>query len=379
MKGKVLINQLALTATGIIFSYLILYINMLFLEYESFFTSDNFYRWDSGLYIMIVEKGLFMEHCHWEFGRILREPYYCGTAGWFPGYSYLISLTNPFIEKPAVAGMWISKLFFILSLYLFMVISELKRFDSKSILLCLCFTFFFGSIYYHAIFPISQFLFFVMAAFYGFLRQKPWLIFTMTFAACLSYSTGFLLGIALSLAMWITHFSTFRSNVVKIVLPALGSAAGLILHFFVLHLKTGSWKAFFMIQAGYGHEPHSPFDKVTQIFLELIDNLNRLTLVISVQSILVLISIGLMCFFFFYRRLYMNKVLLASFCYLSIYFLFPYVVGSEQLSLYRAESLLIPLLFFLKKLPDRYILIAFVVLLLLNFSMNDLFFKGILI
>jgi hypothetical protein len=352
---------------------------MLILEYSEFFVRDNFFRWDSGNYLLLAEKGLYLEYCDGEFSEMLRAPYRCGTAGWFPGYSYLISLVNPLVGGTDIAGMIISKLFFILSLYLFMVLAKINQFKTKAILLVLCFCVFFGSIYYHAIFPISQFTFFALAAIYSLQKNKLYLASIFSFAACLSYSTGFLLGGALSLALLFQHYHELKSKFFKVILPALGSVVALISHFVVLHFQTGYWNAFFIVQARYGHKPRNPLEKIIQVFESIPDPITNLMVFINVQSILVLIAFCLIAYYFFKKRWHQQPLLLISFIYLTIYLWFPYVVGSQYLSLYRAESLLIPMLFFVARLPIRFVLLIFLALVLVHLPMNHLFFKGILV
>lgn len=376
---SVWLQRLTLLLIGLLFSHLLLIFNMLILEYHEFFVRDNFFRWDSGNYLLLAEKGLYMEYCDGEFSRMLRAPYRCGTAGWFPGYSYLIYLLKLLIGDAAVAGMIISKLFFIFSLYLFMVIAKLNEVKTKAILLVMCFCVFFGSIYYHAIFPISQFICFALAAIYAVKKNKIYLASIFTLAACLSYSTGFLLGGALSLALLIQHYSRLRTTLFMVILPALGSVLGLISHFVVLHFQTGYWNAFFLVQGRYGHKLRTPLDKVMQVFDTIPDPITDLMVFVNIQSILILIAFGLITFYFFKNRYYRKPLLLILFCYLTTYLWFPYLVGSQYLSLYRAESLLIPMLFFAAKLPSRFILLIFLILLLVHLPMNHLFFKGILV
>ena len=372
-------HHLALLSVGLIFSYIVLYMNMMFLGYTEFFLAQNFHRWDSYLYVSIVEDGLFIEYCHGEFSEMLRERFRCGTAGWFPGYSYLIDIVDPLVGNPSLVGMWISKIFFALNLVLFSMVAKLDRFNTKSILLVLCFTVFFGSIYYHAVFPISQFIFFALAAIYAQERNKSFLTAFFTFLACITYSTGFILGGVMSLALLIKHYAELRKKILRISLPALGSIVGLISHFTVLHFATGRWDAFFMVQSGYGHEPGNPLKKVQQIFDKLSAGITDFSVFINIQSLLVLISFIVITFFFIKKKLYRESLMLVSFCYLTAYLLFPYIIGSEYLSLYRAESLLIPILFFATKLKSRFILLCFLLLLFVNLPMNHLFFKWILV
>lgn len=379
MKNVVWMNRLALILTALIFSHLLLYTDLLILGVEEFFVRDNFFRWDSGYYLDIAEKGLFIEYCDGEFSKMLRVPYRCGTAGWFPGYSYLISLLNLLIDNLALAGMIISKLFFILNLLLFMSLAKLSKYNSRGILLVLCFAVFFGSIYYHAIFPISQFIFFALAAIQAFKNEKIYLVSLFSFAACLTYSTGFLLGVILSLSLFIYHYHELKTNFLRIILPGLASFFGLICHFTTLHFTTAHWNAFLLVQGRYGHKPRNPLEKVQQILESIPEQIGELTIFISIQSLLVLFAFGMIVFYFVKKKLYHQPLLLVSFCYLAVYLLFPYSIGSDYLSLYRAESLLVPMLFFIAKLPRRFILLIFIVLLLVNLPMNHLFFQGILV
>ncbi|MAY84455.1 MAG: hypothetical protein CMP59_10020 [Flavobacteriales bacterium] len=379
MKSSKSMHHLALILTGLGFSHLMLLISMLLLNYNEFFVSDHFFRWDSGNYLLIAEKGLFADYCNGVFSEMLREPFRCGSAGWSPAYPYLIRWLTYIVKDAALAGMILSKFFFILNLYFFTILARLDEFKIKGILLVLCFTVFFGSIYYHAIFPISQFIFFALGSFYAMRENKIHLVALLSFAACLTYSTGFLLGAALSLALFIQHFNNLRDKLFRVIIPAIGSIAALLSHFVILHFQTGHWNAFFLVQKRYGHKLSNPLDKVVQIFEPLMESSLGLTSVINLQSLLVLMGFGLISFHFFKRKLYKDPLLIISYCYLSVYLLFPYLIGSDQLSLYRAESLLIPMLFFVSRLQLRWIIFVFILLTIINLPMNHLFFKEILV
>ena len=45
-------------------------------------------RWDSGQYLPIADKGYIYERCAGVANRGPED--WCGNAGWFPGYPYLM-------------------------------------------------------------------------------------------------------------------------------------------------------------------------------------------------------------------------------------------------------------------------------------------------
>ncbi len=152
-------------------------------------------RWDSGLYLDIAVNGTTLFPCDWGDGKL-----WCGNAGWAPLYSWLIRifryLTGGSIEY---CGVWISTFFYMGYLILAAQLVRIENFGIKNWLILLLFAFCPGFIYFHAVFPISQTLFFILLTVYGLKTHNYWMSGLGAVACFFSYSSGIFIIIPLCL------------------------------------------------------------------------------------------------------------------------------------------------------------------------------------
>jgi hypothetical protein len=188
--------------------------------------------------------------------------------------------------------------------------------------------FFFGFIYYNAIFPISTTLFFSLLGFHLFLKKRFWLTGFCCFIVSFLYPTGFLLSFAFSLTMFIKEIKGGEiRKFYKCLIPLFCGGIGVFLTFLVIYFQVDDWTAFFQVQAKYSHGLHNPIKKIENMLKEISFNNFSLKDVIILQSTLVIIGYLSLSFFFFLKKLYRIELYLLSYLYVSLFLIFPWVIG----------------------------------------------------
>jgi hypothetical protein len=166
-------------------------------------------RWDSVNYIAIARNGRTFGRCDSaQFAAVpnLLNTKWCGTAGWLPGYPWLVRALQPTgldLAHAAVAISW-----FAIATALFLVwygwCRDLSR--ARAFAVLLLFGFFPGAVYNFAVFPTSLALAFVVGALIAAVRER------------------YLLGAALMVGAGLCYPSAWFAAVgVAVVLVALGS------------------------------------------------------------------------------------------------------------------------------------------------------------
>ena len=137
---------------------------------HSYFHADNWRRYDSDHYLSIAERGYELYPCIEQNSATAKV--YCGNTGWYPGYPYLLKLFHFVIPNTELIAGLLSKLFYFLSLYLIAKIAGINKISLQSLTLLLIAAFFFGFIYYNAVFPISVTTFLVLLSFHFYLKEN---------------------------------------------------------------------------------------------------------------------------------------------------------------------------------------------------------------
>src|SRR6266540_3894625 len=111
-------------------------------------------RWDSGNYLNIARHGYTLLRCVPKPTSPFTAADWCGTAGWFPLYPLGMRLLGPLGLPYPRAGLLITELFALGSLVLVWWLLEARA--TLANLACLALAALFpGSIYEHALFPVS--------------------------------------------------------------------------------------------------------------------------------------------------------------------------------------------------------------------------------
>jgi len=206
---------------------------------------DLFYRWDSGWYMSIVERGYFC------------IPGKESSIGFFPLYPLLVKILSFVFVNAKLTGFIISNVaLFLAAIYLY----KLVRMDFnrnvafKSVFYMLIFpTSFFFSIFYTE----GLFLFLAIACFY-YARKKQWLVASaLGFFLSLTRSVGFLIIIPLIFEYLDIDFKNFkidRKKIKKDVFYLLLIPAGLFSFMFYNYIKFRDALAFSHVQAAWSRK-----------------------------------------------------------------------------------------------------------------------------
>jgi hypothetical protein len=152
---------------------------------------------------------------------------------------------------------------------------------------------------------------------------------------------------------------------------------GLVVVLAVYQTSVGRWDAWFLVQEKYGHGVHSPV-------AQLIDRISPLTSggaeglrVPAIQTALVVAMMLVLLATAWWQRRSLDRLsrMVLAFCVVA--WLLPLSLGSG-LSLYRAESLLLPAVLLLRLLPRWAAMATVVAFGLLLVPMARLFFEGTL-
>jgi hypothetical protein len=351
-----------------------------------YFEPHTWTRWDSGLYLQIAHHGYILKPCPKAKARRLPQGSSCGNAAWFPGYPALIWVGDHVGLSDAGAGVLVSSLFEFAGLLLLWRWA-LNADPTLENVLCLAVAaFFFGQIYYRAVFPLAAEAFFLLLAIL-LLSKKRWVLAGLAGAgASVFYSSGFLL--APVMALW-ALIGDPRASLRQRLSRALASggiaASGTVFVLILEKAMTGSWNAFFKVQAKYRYDPGSP----TRKFLELVRPLfrrggffrnsarllklapNEQALVVAVVMVSLVVAAAIR-----WRRLDDRDwiILIAAI----VFWLFPMSLGG-RVRLYRADALLFPAVLLFRYLPIALQVVFLAAAIALAYPMSVLFFRGVLV
>ncbi len=332
-------------------------------------------RWDAGHYLSIARNGYELFTCD-AIGYSPEE--WCGTAAWLPGYPWLIRLVSRLLGIPRqTAAVVLSGVFAYLGLLVLWRGFMGARLDRKNILMLSMASFFAGSIYYHAIFPISMVGFFIILCLY-FLREQRWLASGLAgAAAAFTYPSGLLL--APLAALWTLYQSSQSSQMAgRLVrsagVAALGFAGVLLVHQWTLH----AWNAFFLVQQKYRHDSlKDPLRSFMRGVAPLFEN-EPDRLVPAFQTLLVAGLIASILVVVIVRRRHVTAFDVFLLTTVVVFWSFPFLIGRSS-SLYRSEALLFPLVLLTRLFPWPAQAVILGLFIAVHFHMAILFFQSVLV
>jgi hypothetical protein len=328
-------------------------------------------RWDSGLYLDIAQNGHTLIPCPDFPGA------WCGNAGWAPLYPMIIRFFNwLFHLNPALCGIYISAIFFFLYLQVSSRLWEVKSWSARNWIAILICAFAPGSIYFHAVFPISQAVFFMSLVFLFLKKDKFLLAGISAFLGVLSYSIGFFLLPVLAiwaLRLWQQNKVIPWEFCTKTILPAI---LGLLCWFGYDYYSTDHWNALFMVQSKYGHHINSPFKFMPKRFENLVSNLGSLKMWIEIQNFSLVIYVFFSVYFTWKNRNIWNFIFPGI--YMIFFWFIPYG-ASMDVALYRNAALLGPSHSAYSHVPTLYLIGFLLICLVFWYPMGLLFVQSILI
>jgi hypothetical protein len=361
-------QNLFLSTCVFLFSQLTLAI-LLWLTGGNYFDPESWIRYDSEHYLSIAGQGYTLYQCSDDSAS------WCGNAGWFPGYPALIRIFS-FLADIKIAAVFISRIFYFCTIMLMIRLAGFKSINRESVLFSLCPAFFFGFIYYNAVFPLSATVFLIISSMHFYQKRNFIACGLCCMIATVFYPTAFLSAIVYGLN-WLTGKQQSR-NLAAMVFPIAGALIGSALVFLIYHHTTGHALAYYHVQEKYGHHFSLPFKNMSEWFLHspyLVKN--EVRIFIYIQALLMLLFAAILTFFFFKRR--KNDPLTRwAFIYMLVYFLFYWSIAGN-LSMYRSDALLLPALLIMKDENPKLIALLFAFLFSLGLAMSWLFFDKVLV
>lgn len=351
------------------------------------FTARNWSRWDSHVYVSIATAGYEFYPCDVPAqgapiarqGANLTAPHgWCGNTAWFPAYSGLIWLLARAGLAELTAGVLLSAIFGLLSLHLLWTRFLGAEPSARNLLILLLAAAFPGAVFFHAIFPISMVVFFLLAALH-LARARRWGWCGVAGAcAAATYPPGAFLVIALPIGIFLANPGATWIQRLRWGAVAGGvTSAGLLLVFLVQRLFLGVWGTFWIAQSAYPSGRDLPIARLIDsvaVFLRRSSLLREY--VLSVNTLFVAgLAILLLAAALRARRRREGDVVLIAF--LAVCWLL--VLSMGDWSLVRKQSILAPAVPLARGLPTwclAVVVAGAVVLLIVDAA---LFFLGSLI
>ncbi|HEU0024903.1 MAG TPA: hypothetical protein VFQ12_09745 [Thermoleophilaceae bacterium] len=209
--------------------------------------------WDSEHYLSIAADGYELERCP-------ADPRsWCGNAGWFPAYPWLVAAAAwvggiP-LDAVAIAASW---LFALATLVLLRstFLADLPRLARLGGLAFAAMVP--GMVYHHAAFPLAMLGFFSTLALWLLVSERWVWAGAAAAVAAATYHLGLIL-VPVAFVYALTagrpaRRERWRRSALVGGLAALGPLVGLL----AMRLQTGAWDAFLLVQEKYGHGLHAP-------------------------------------------------------------------------------------------------------------------------
>lgn len=331
-------------------------------------------RWDSGNYLSIAEHGYIYEHCD---GVANRGPDdWCGNSGWFPLYPYLMrggswtglgfDTAGRILSFVAMIGVWCALWFGFLRRRP-IVVGALGMVTAAA---------FPSSVYYGAIFPISTMLVAVLVGLVLVDRQRWLLAGCCGAVAAMVYTSGAVFGIVALVPLTASSVGDVRARVraaLAVAGPVIGGWLAVMVNF---QRDVGAWDAAYNTQASYNYEPTFPFVTMYRQAQKLGNDAQPG--IIGVQTLLVAVMVVVALAVAYRDRAELSHGERGAVALMVPLWLLPLTLAGD-LSLYRAESLLLPVVIVLTRLRSPMIAVFAAVCVPVCFMMAKLFFDVTLI
>jgi hypothetical protein len=262
--GWELARRPAVLATLALLLQLILVVGGASIARVSPIARDSYVRFDSRHYLSIAASGYRIAYCAPDDAHtvpVVGKPrpggllVYCGNAGWFPAYSYLIRGLNLLGVDRIWAGMACS--WALRWLGLWAIASWLKRSQIEprtAIVTMIAAAAFPGSIYFVAIFPMALTVLALMLCIDGARRERFWQASAAGFVTAFSYASGWVgpTGVAGFLLLTAVRQRSWRPFGLAAAIVA-SALAGVLAVFLAQYWQTGYWQAYLLQVSTFEH------------------------------------------------------------------------------------------------------------------------------
>jgi hypothetical protein len=338
----------------------------------TFFAIDAWFKWDGGHYFTIAFTGYELMDCAGIPG--FHPGQWCGNSAWFPGYPYLargVHLLTGVDTKLVL--LIVSQVFAVLSLTLVWNVF-LSRRNWPLLLLC---AFAPGTYYFLVIFPMSMAMCFMLVTLWAQRQQDYVLALLAGTVAGFTYPSGIWLAGVLASGLLFEHWRGRRPPP-RAWLAVAGPVVGFGLVLLEHHLTLGVWNAFFLTEEKYKLGINNPVAVLRERLAPIWgwnpgwqSGVQSLT-----AAVLVLIGTASTARVVLHRREQPGDV--AHAVHGLTYWVLPLVIGGG-LSLFRSESLLVPAVTGLQRIPRFAVVVLLLVAVTIWIIMATEFARGRLI
>jgi hypothetical protein len=337
-----------------------------------FFAIDTWFKWDGGHYFTIAFTGYELRDCAGLPG--FHPGQWCGNSAWFPGFPYLARgvhlLTGVDLKLPLLN---LSQVFAVLSLTILWNLF-LSRRNLPLLLLC---AFAPGTYYFLVIFPMSMAMCFILITLWAQRQQDHLLTWLAGTVAGLTYPSGIWLTGVLASALLFEHWRG-RHPSPRAWLAVAGPVLGFCLILLDQHVTVGAWNAFFLTEEKYKLGINNPVVVLGQRLASIwgwkpgwqaaVQSLMAATLVLTGAAST--------------SRAVMRRAErpggVAQAVHGLTYWALPLIIGGG-LSLFRSESLLLPAVVGLQRMPRVAVVALLLVAMTIWILMATEFARGALI
>ncbi len=218
---------------------------------------ESIIRWDAGWYIDVVVNG----YHYLPDGKQ-------HNVNFFPLYPLMIKTINYFLGvPPAIIGIVISNIFFLLALLLLYWYTKKYHPDVNPDLTTILMAFFPFGVFFSSIYNESLFLFLCLFSFYMFREGKMVASACALFLAGITRLAGVFVVVTIGLSYLCTTVLKFngmgpivrRRELAVLILWVLSSISGFFLFLCYQQYSFGHWDAFIMAQTAFGRYPVGSF------------------------------------------------------------------------------------------------------------------------
>jgi hypothetical protein len=334
--------------------------------------SSTWSRWDSAHYLAIATRGYDLFRCPPAWGW---PDGWCGNAGWMPGYPALIWMLARLGTTPAGAGVLVSSAAHAATLVLLWNGFLAGRSRGEAVRAIFLAAFFPGQVYQHAVFPVALCTLLLTAGTKLAAVGRPLRAAVLGALAALTYATGFLFAGVVSIEAAVAPGPGPWRRAGQVLASTTIALSGLGAVLWLHQAWLGAWDAFFRVQAKYGHGLHSPLATLAGRASQLASPLAQAIPALQTLLVAALVPV-LLCAIWRARDRTREEVALAV--YALVYWSVPLVIGGG-ISLYRAESLLVPAAPLVCRLPRAAQVAILAIAIWLAVSMGVLFLRRALV
>lgn len=342
--------------------------------YQPLHTS-SWSRWDTGLYVTIAQDDYTLVRCAPDQGYSADE--WCGTSGWFPLLPYTAAAVSRMGPSVYPATRLVVLAAFVAMLTAAALGSLRERSRAAGLLAMCLLAVFPGSVYFGALFPISL----ALAGVFGCLAaiRRQWWLGAGAAAAVttMAYPSGVLIGVA-ALAVVLDRRVGDRPQrllaAAKVGGPVLLAYAVVAANF---RRTVGQWNAWFLVQDKYGHGLQNPFSSLWDHLTTWVPGGDP-PRVAAAQTAVLLVLVCVAAWVVVRDRRVLTTAEWACAATAATFWLAPLMLAG-QLSLYRAEALVAPIIVLVARASARTVAVLIPVAAVIAFGVARQFFDGILV